>query len=522
MSREHVDNITAPQYNELYQLVNEQRARLKQLEDELALVNVKNDKTSLNTETNDESMQFRVIPDVNKSVKCFTGLEPSHVAEDWLETIEGLADLNRWPPKFCLHFVRSNMSDAARNWFLSKNFVSWSTFREKFKLVFVRFELRMADKWDALRSRVQHKNELLMSYFQDKVRLGKSVRLQFEELRDYVLQGILSRELAMYAFGRKHDDEDQLLIDILKWQRQSDRRGDQPNTSVITKDDHSKMWSKKETTSNQSEPSKFTSASQTITKTESPTSDSRHSTIKCYNCSGFGHIARDCPKPKRPMKCSLCSAEGHIRGKCPFVKQEHPAQTYQVVVAGRAGKNPFGKQVKINQVEFSGLIDSGSTVCLIRLSAAVRTKLTIVSSIKPFYAVGDMKTPRITSLAEIMGELVIDGVKTDEVQFLVVEDKVIPVEVLIGQSWLNLPQITYHKQDDTFVVEYADMDVEAICGNINKHEHGVQVCLVQEQSKSKVSLSTDDVIIGSQVDSTKKEELTVLLNKERTVFALNY
>lgn len=196
MSSEHVDKITAPQYNELYQLVNEQRSRLKQLEDELPLVNAKNDETSSNTETNDESIQFRVIPDVNKSVKCFTGLEPSHVAEDWLETIEGLADLNRWPPKFCLHFVRSNMSDAARNWFLSKNFVSSSTFREKFKLVFVR-ELRMADKWDAMRSRVQHKDESLMSYFQDKMRLCKSIRLQFEELRDYVLQVILSRELAM-------------------------------------------------------------------------------------------------------------------------------------------------------------------------------------------------------------------------------------------------------------------------------------------------------------------------------------
>jgi len=434
MSNDHVVEITAPKYNELYQLVNEQRVRLKQLEDELARVNVKNDETSLNTKTNDESIEFRVIPDVNKSVKCFTGLEPSRVAEDWLETIEGLANFNRWPSKFCLHFPRSNMSDAARNWFLSKNFVSWSTFREKF----VR-ELRMTDKWDAMRSRVQHKDESLMSYYQDKVRLCKGVRLQFEELRDYVLQGILSRELAMYAFGRKHDDEDQLLIDILEWQRQSDRRGDQPNTSVITKVDHSKMWSKKETTSNQSEPSKFTSATRTITKTESPTSDSRHCTIKCYNCSGSGHIARDCPRPKRPMKCSLCSAEGHTRGKCPSVKQEHPAETCQVVVAGCAGKNPFGKQVKINQVEFNGLIDSGSTVCLIRSSAAVRTKLPIVSSIKPLYAVGDMKTPTLTSLAEILGELVVYGVKTDEVQFLVVEDKVIPVEVLIGQSWLNLP-----------------------------------------------------------------------------------
>jgi len=80
-------------------------------------------------------------------------------------------------------------------------------------------------------------------------------------------------------------------------------------------------------------------------------------------------------------------------------------------------------------------------------------------------------TPRITSLAKIMGELVIDGVKTDKVQFLVVEDK-----SSRSMDWTVLaqfPQMTYHKQDDTFVVEYADMDVEAICNNINKHEHGV-------------------------------------------------
>lgn len=182
------------------------------------------DETSPNTSSNNDLVEFRVLPNINKSVKCFKGSEPSHVVEEWLETIVVLAYLNRCPSKFFLHFVRVNMSDAARNWFLSKHFVDGSTFCEKFKLVFVR-ELRIADKWDAMLTRVQSKDESLMSYFQDKVRLCKGVRLQFEELSDYVLQGIASRELAIYAFERKHNDEDQLLIHILAWKRQSDPRG---------------------------------------------------------------------------------------------------------------------------------------------------------------------------------------------------------------------------------------------------------------------------------------------------------
>jgi len=90
----------------------------------------------------------------------------------------GLVDLNRWPSKFCLHSVLVNMYCAARNWILSKNCVDCCTFCEKCKLGFVR-EQRMADQWNAMRIHVQSKNESLMSYFQDKVRLCKAVRLQF-------------------------------------------------------------------------------------------------------------------------------------------------------------------------------------------------------------------------------------------------------------------------------------------------------------------------------------------------------
>lgn len=33
--------------------------------------------------------------------------------------------------------------------------------------------------------------------------------------------------------------------------------------------------------------------------------------VRCYNCQLGGHIARDYPKPKRPLYFSKCSKEGH-------------------------------------------------------------------------------------------------------------------------------------------------------------------------------------------------------------------
>ncbi|KAL1485215.1 hypothetical protein MTO96_032099 [Rhipicephalus appendiculatus] len=42
----------------------------------------------------------------------------------------------------------------------------------------------------------------------------------------------------------------------------------------------------------------------------------QHGERKCYNCNIYGHIARDCPEPKRPLKCQRCQATGHTLRNC--------------------------------------------------------------------------------------------------------------------------------------------------------------------------------------------------------------
>lgn len=89
------------------------------------------------------------ISELDRTVPTFTGHEPSHVAEDWTETVDGLAHLNDWPLRVRLHFVSTNTRDAARSRFRSENFTSWDDLLCNFREVFVR-EIRLSDRWEAL------------------------------------------------------------------------------------------------------------------------------------------------------------------------------------------------------------------------------------------------------------------------------------------------------------------------------------------------------------------------------------
>lgn len=56
----------------------------------------------------------------------------------------------------------------------------------------------------------------------------------------------------------------------------------------------------------------------TVGRTEAAASTSVPATIRCYNCSGTGHISANCPEPKRTIgSCFRCGSTGHILKDCP-------------------------------------------------------------------------------------------------------------------------------------------------------------------------------------------------------------
>jgi len=98
---------SAPSYNALFNEVAELRAQLQQLQD------VTNRSFSVDTVNTQPVSDFRIMPDLNQSVKKFTGRENIVEATDWLDTVEGLANLNNWPWNFRLQFIRANMMTGA-------------------------------------------------------------------------------------------------------------------------------------------------------------------------------------------------------------------------------------------------------------------------------------------------------------------------------------------------------------------------------------------------------------------------
>uniref|UniRef100_A0A2S2N6X8 Retrotransposon gag domain-containing protein n=1 Tax=Schizaphis graminum TaxID=13262 RepID=A0A2S2N6X8_SCHGA len=110
----------------------------------------------------------------------------------------GVADLNGWNFKQRVHYVRAHVIGAARSWFLSQDFVSWHDFETKFREAFLQ-EIRLSDRWNKLKQRNQELNEHLVDYFYEKVRLCRVLKLPFTEIRDHMIQGLRSGELASYA-----------------------------------------------------------------------------------------------------------------------------------------------------------------------------------------------------------------------------------------------------------------------------------------------------------------------------------
>ncbi|KAL4092162.1 hypothetical protein QTP88_026715 [Uroleucon formosanum] len=188
------ENGRAPTYNALFNEVAELCAQLQQLQD---VINRSFSTDIVNTQPVSD---LRIMPDLNQSVKKFTGRENVVEATDWLDTVESLANLNNLPWNFRLQFIRANLTSAARSW------------------------MGVSDHWDLMKTRVQNRDEPILEFYLDKVRLCKDLSLHFSEIRYHVLQSLYSQDLALYALGRTHKNSIELLADLQDWQRLTDLR----------------------------------------------------------------------------------------------------------------------------------------------------------------------------------------------------------------------------------------------------------------------------------------------------------
>ncbi|KAL1481558.1 hypothetical protein MTO96_034384 [Rhipicephalus appendiculatus] len=157
--------------------------------------------------------------------------------------------------------------------------------------------------------------------------------------------------------GRTHDDDDDLLHDILEFERiERERR------ELFGSRNRSLM------------PPSFSERSMPATVTREETVDSNHGTDrrqplpsinqhgerKCYNCNIYGHMARDCPEPERPLKCPALPSNGPHTTQLPSLLKLNESNVVTEALPCTGAGHVLIKEVTFND-DFTlvGLIDTG-------------------------------------------------------------------------------------------------------------------------------------------------------------------
>ncbi|KAL1471200.1 hypothetical protein MTO96_023845 [Rhipicephalus appendiculatus] len=162
---------------------------------------------------------FQVIPDLSH-ISPFDGSEDAPYAREWIENIRRTSNLHGWPAAYTLETAKARLVGAVKNWYRSRSsqIASCEEFEVRFRRTFVS-QTCVAERWRKMQERVQQRNESTTAYFHSKVRLCQEVNLNFTDTREQVLTGLRSRELCIMLLGRTHDDDDDLLHDILEFER---------------------------------------------------------------------------------------------------------------------------------------------------------------------------------------------------------------------------------------------------------------------------------------------------------------
>lgn len=103
---------------------------------------------------------------------------------------------------------------------------------------------------------------------------------------------------------------------------------------------------------------------------------------------------------------------------------------------------------------------------LVRSSLADRSSTVVDRVFRPLFTVGDAYQLSVITLGEATADITIDGAYAAEHPILVVSDDSIPVDVLVGRTWLNLPHISYYKRQDEFIIESLMLSVRHLHQNV--------------------------------------------------------
>ncbi|GBO13598.1 hypothetical protein AVEN_213899-1 [Araneus ventricosus] len=240
---------------------------------------------------------------------------------------------------------------------------------------------------------------------------------------------------------------------------------------------------------------------------------------KCFNSSNFGHTARNCSLPKSVLTFRECNETGHKAINCVAKETNHSSD--ESLSVRRVGENSeesnlFLKKAKINNCDnVQAVIDTGSSCCLLKISIAQKLKLKLGRAVNKIYGFGNQKMPELTSIGRIKADIEVDNVKAKNISTYVVPDDAQSFDLIIGQTWFDLPHIAHTKMGKRVHIGYRE---DELFRNFPIDEKVNRVCLKRletsqlEKESLQIKDSSQQKMIGNLANDLKmvKNELRLL------------
>lgn len=201
--------------------INELEARLKRMEDDLAVLQQENrtlrEENQRNESVNTSRGTWQMSSAEAKDAipKFYPGDGPLMTASNWTKTVEDLMRMYNWESRQVLYYAQTRLRGAAESWFFAnrEKLREWKDLKEGLQEAFPN-TATYASVYQEMLRRTQKKDERLEDYVYDVYYLGSSISLPIKEIVKIVISGLVEENIRSIVMSAKCETIPELIRHI--------------------------------------------------------------------------------------------------------------------------------------------------------------------------------------------------------------------------------------------------------------------------------------------------------------------